>query len=152
GLLFKWVWRFLAHESTLWSRVIKAIHGVDGNIDGIPIKGVDTCWTSITKEVKVLEEKGINLMSFMKKKLGNGLSTLFWEEEWCERGKLKERFPRAYALENFKQITVRQKLAQPCFSHSFRRNPRGGLEDSQVEALASLVHPVVLNHSQDIWS
>nr|GEW35694.1 RNA-directed DNA polymerase, eukaryota [Tanacetum cinerariifolium] len=112
GLLFKWVWRFLAHESTLWSRVIKAIHGVDGNIDGIPIKGVNTCWTSITKEVKVLEEKGINLMSFMKKKLGNGLSTLFWEEG----------------------------------------NPRGGLEDSQVEALASLVHPVVLNYSQDIWS
>nr|GFA24098.1 RNA-directed DNA polymerase, eukaryota, reverse transcriptase zinc-binding domain protein [Tanacetum cinerariifolium] len=133
----------LSPESTLWSRVIKAIHGIDGNIDGIPIKVVNTCWTSITKEVKVLEEKGINLMSFMKKKLENGLSTLFWEEGWCEGGKLKERFPRAYALENFKHITVGQKLAQPCLSHLFRRNPRGGLEDSQVEALASLVHPVV---------
>ncbi|GJR63780.1 hypothetical protein Tco_1505942 [Tanacetum coccineum] len=30
GLLFKWVWRFFAHESTLWSRVVKAIHRDDG--------------------------------------------------------------------------------------------------------------------------
>nr|GFA64179.1 RNA-directed DNA polymerase, eukaryota, reverse transcriptase zinc-binding domain protein [Tanacetum cinerariifolium] len=26
GLMFKWVWRFLTQESTLWTRVIKAIH------------------------------------------------------------------------------------------------------------------------------
>nr|GEV37248.1 RNA-directed DNA polymerase, eukaryota, reverse transcriptase zinc-binding domain protein [Tanacetum cinerariifolium] len=149
GLLFKWVWRFLFYESTLWSRVVNAIHGVDGNIYGFLRKGVNTCWTSITNEVKVLEKKGINLLSFMKKKLGNGLSTLFWEDGWCERGKLKERFPRAYALENLKHITVGHKLSQPCLSHSFRRNPRGGLEESQVEELSSLVQPVELNHSQD---
>nr|GEW87449.1 hypothetical protein [Tanacetum cinerariifolium] len=32
GLMFKWVWRFLTQESTLWTRVIKAIHGEDGRI------------------------------------------------------------------------------------------------------------------------
>nr|GEY33295.1 hypothetical protein [Tanacetum cinerariifolium] len=106
----------------------------------------------ITNEVKVLEKKGINLLSFMKKKLGNGLSTFFWEDGWCEWGKLKERFPRAYALENLKHITVGHKLSQPCLSHSFRRNPRGGLEESQVEELSSLVQSVELNHSQDKWS
>ncbi|GKA33082.1 RNA-directed DNA polymerase, eukaryota [Tanacetum coccineum] len=132
GLLFKWVWRFFAHESTLWSRVVKAIHGDDGNIDGVSRKGVNTCWTSIINEVKVLANKGINLMSFMQKKMGNGLSTLFWEDGWCEGGKFKERFPRAYALENLKRITVGSKLTQPCLTHSFRRNsPIGVLEESQ---------------------
>nr|GEX60484.1 RNA-directed DNA polymerase, eukaryota, reverse transcriptase zinc-binding domain protein [Tanacetum cinerariifolium] len=29
GLLFKWVWKFYAQKSSLWARVIKAIHGVD---------------------------------------------------------------------------------------------------------------------------
>ncbi|GJT81860.1 hypothetical protein Tco_1056202 [Tanacetum coccineum] len=87
-------------------------------------------------EVRRLEEKGINLLLFMKKKLGNGLSTLFWDDVWCDGGKLKNRFPRAYALENSKQITVGQKLAHPSLYHSFRRHPRGGLELTQVEGVS----------------
>ncbi|GJS77270.1 hypothetical protein Tco_0727151 [Tanacetum coccineum] len=70
GLIFKWVWRFLAHEPTLWSRVIKAIHGANGKIDEISGKGANSCWINIIKEVRRLEEKGINLLLFMKKNLG----------------------------------------------------------------------------------
>ncbi|GJR55112.1 hypothetical protein Tco_1405633 [Tanacetum coccineum] len=91
-----------------------------------------TLWSRVIK-VRRLEEKGINLLLFMKKKLGNGLSTLFWDDVWCDGGKLKNRFPRAYALENSKQITVGQKLAHPSLYHSFRRHPRGGLELTQVK-------------------
>ncbi|GKA50879.1 RNA-directed DNA polymerase, eukaryota, reverse transcriptase zinc-binding domain protein, partial [Tanacetum coccineum] len=152
GLIFKWVWRFLAHEPTLWSRVIMAIHGANGKIDEISGKGANSCWINIIKEVRRLEEKGINLLLFMKKKLGNGLSTLFWDDVWCDGGKLKNRFPRAYALENSKQITVGQKLAHPSLYHSFRRHPRGGLELTQVEELAKVINPVVLTQSPDSWS
>nr|GEW35435.1 RNA-directed DNA polymerase, eukaryota, reverse transcriptase zinc-binding domain protein [Tanacetum cinerariifolium] len=28
GMMFKWVWRFLNHDKSLWARVIKAIHGI----------------------------------------------------------------------------------------------------------------------------
>nr|GEU54499.1 RNA-directed DNA polymerase, eukaryota [Tanacetum cinerariifolium] len=140
GLLLKWVWRFLAHESTLWSRVI-----VDGNIDGISIKGVNTCWMSITKEVKVLEEYGINLMSFMKKKLGNRVNTC-WMSITKEVKVLEEK---GINLMSFMKKKLGNGLSTLFWEE---RNPRGGLEDLQVEALASLVHPVVLNHSQDIWS
>nr|GEU96677.1 RNA-directed DNA polymerase, eukaryota [Tanacetum cinerariifolium] len=119
-----------------FQRVVDAglYQGLKINMSKSKIMGID-----VEAEVKVMEEKGISLMSFMKKKLGNGFSTLFWEEGWCEGGKLKDRFPRAYALENVKQITVGQKLAQPCIYHSFRRDPSGGMEKSQVEALTCLV-------------
>ncbi|GJU43653.1 RNA-directed DNA polymerase, eukaryota, reverse transcriptase zinc-binding domain protein [Tanacetum coccineum] len=109
-------------------------------------------WLLLWSEVRRLEEKGINLLLFMKKKLGNGLSTLFWDDVWCDGGKLKNRFPRAYALENSKQITVGQKLAHPSLYHSFRRHPRGGLELTQVEELAKVINPVVLTQSPDSWS
>ncbi|GJV28835.1 RNA-directed DNA polymerase, eukaryota, reverse transcriptase zinc-binding domain protein [Tanacetum coccineum] len=112
----------------------------------------NSCWINIIKEVRRLEENGINLLLFMKKKLGNGLSTLFWDDVWCDGGKLKNRFPRAYALENSKQITVGQKLAHPSLYHSFRRHPRGGLELTQVEELAKVINPVVLTQSPDSWS
>nr|GFC41431.1 RNA-directed DNA polymerase, eukaryota [Tanacetum cinerariifolium] len=35
GLIFKWVWRFVSQENSLWARVIKAVHGKDGNIGGV---------------------------------------------------------------------------------------------------------------------
>ncbi|GJZ83996.1 RNA-directed DNA polymerase, eukaryota, reverse transcriptase zinc-binding domain protein [Tanacetum coccineum] len=129
-----------------------AIHGANGKIDEISGIGANSCWINIIKEVRRLEEKGINLLLFMKKKLGNGLSTLFWDDVWCDGGKLKNRFPRAYALENSKQITVGQKLAHPSLYHSFRRHPRGGLELTQVEELAKVINPVVLTQSPDSWS
>ncbi|GKA63461.1 ankyrin repeat-containing protein [Tanacetum coccineum] len=56
------VWRFLAHEPTLWSRVIKAIHGANGKID------------------EISEELG---MAF---RLYSGMTC------GCDRAKLKNRF------------------------------------------------------------
>ncbi|GJU03458.1 hypothetical protein Tco_1113796 [Tanacetum coccineum] len=117
-----------------------AIHGANGKIDEISGKGANSCWINIIKEVRRLEEKGINLLLFMKKKLGNGLSTLFWDDVWCDGGKLKNRFPRAYALENSKQITVGQKLAHPSLYHSFRGHPRGGHGTHSCEELAGKVN------------
>ena len=32
GLLLKWVWKFRTQQTSLWVRVIKAIHGNDGKI------------------------------------------------------------------------------------------------------------------------
>ncbi|GJV31921.1 hypothetical protein Tco_1392321 [Tanacetum coccineum] len=63
---------FNGHEelASFGSRVIKAIHGANGKIDEISGKGANSCWINIIKEVRRLEEKGINLLLFMKKKLG----------------------------------------------------------------------------------
>ncbi|GKB82705.1 RNA-directed DNA polymerase, eukaryota, reverse transcriptase zinc-binding domain protein [Tanacetum coccineum] len=152
GLLFKWVWRFLAHESTLWSRVIKAIHGDDGNIGGIPKHGTSSCWLNIINEVKVLEKKGIHLLNYMHMNLGNGFATSFWDDRWCTDGRLKDLYPRVYALEKHKKITVGEKLAQFSLVYSFRRVPRGGAESSQVEELKRLIQPVTLKQGKDSWN
>ncbi|GKD77838.1 RNA-directed DNA polymerase, eukaryota, reverse transcriptase zinc-binding domain protein [Tanacetum coccineum] len=88
----------------------------------------------------------------MHMKLGNGHSTIFWEDGWCESGRLKDRFPRAYALENCKRITVGSKLAHHSLTYSFQREPRGGVEKSQVEELVAMVQYVNLTHSQDRWT
>nr|GEX16569.1 RNA-directed DNA polymerase, eukaryota [Tanacetum cinerariifolium] len=33
GLLFKWLWRFYSKDSSLWTKVIMAIHGSDGKVE-----------------------------------------------------------------------------------------------------------------------
>nr|GFB26662.1 RNA-directed DNA polymerase, eukaryota, reverse transcriptase zinc-binding domain protein [Tanacetum cinerariifolium] len=42
-LMFKWVWRFITQGSSLWARVIKALHGYDGKIG----QKVKSCYPSL---------------------------------------------------------------------------------------------------------
>nr|GFB86332.1 hypothetical protein [Tanacetum cinerariifolium] len=99
----------------------------------------------------MLEKKRIDLMSYMHMNLGNGLSTSFWDDNWCTGGNLKNLFPRVYALENNKRISVRDKLAHPTLNQSLRRWPRGGAEVSQMEKLKNMIDPVSLKQGKDSW-
>ncbi|GKE21864.1 hypothetical protein Tco_1433376, partial [Tanacetum coccineum] len=74
----------------------------------------------------------INLLALLKKKVGNGANTLFWEDCWINDVPLSRSFPRLYALELKKGITVADKLIDASFVASFRRNPRGGVEEEQL--------------------
>nr|GEY94495.1 RNA-directed DNA polymerase, eukaryota, reverse transcriptase zinc-binding domain protein [Tanacetum cinerariifolium] len=85
GLLFKWVWKFYAQKSSLWARVIKAIHGVDGRMGKAINSGASSCWTSIVREVKVLKQQGVNFFEYLQLNMGNGESTTFWEDSWEDR-------------------------------------------------------------------
>ncbi|GJU06692.1 RNA-directed DNA polymerase, eukaryota [Tanacetum coccineum] len=66
-----------------------------------------------------------------KLKLGNGTTTSFWNDKWYGGGVLKDLFPRLYALENSKSVTVYDKLSDPSLDISFRRKTRGGVEQLQ---------------------
>ncbi|GKC33123.1 RNA-directed DNA polymerase, eukaryota, reverse transcriptase zinc-binding domain protein [Tanacetum coccineum] len=92
ALLFKWIWRLIANGSSLWSRVIKAIYGDQGN----------------------------------------GENTLFWDDYWLADSTLKHLYPRLYALELNKYIKVADKLRDFSLVYSFRRTPRGGIEEDQL--------------------
>ncbi|GKA10212.1 RNA-directed DNA polymerase, eukaryota [Tanacetum coccineum] len=83
--------------------------------------------------------KGINLLALLKKKVGNGANTLFWEDCWINDVPLSRSFPRLYALELKKGITVADKLIDDgwfgggggdSFVASFRRNPVEGWKKS----------------------
>ncbi|GJT28707.1 RNA-directed DNA polymerase, eukaryota, partial [Tanacetum coccineum] len=116
GLLVKWFWRFYNQETSLWKKVIQAIHGRDGNVHSINKSAVHSCWTTIVKEIR---------------RLGS--------DNWYHGGILKDIYPRLYALENRKDITVSSKLADPHLNTSFRRDIRGGCEMEQFQMLVDLV-------------
>ncbi|GJT78799.1 RNA-directed DNA polymerase, eukaryota [Tanacetum coccineum] len=61
-------------------------------------------------------------------------------------------FPRLYALELKKGITVADKLIDASFVASFRRNPRGGVEEEQLHHLVELVGSISLSPSNDRWA
>nr|GFB22004.1 RNA-directed DNA polymerase, eukaryota, reverse transcriptase zinc-binding domain protein [Tanacetum cinerariifolium] len=59
--------------------VIKALHGYDGKI-GQKVKSCyPSLWLDIIHEVEMFKSRGIDLVSLIHSKLGNGENTSFWE-------------------------------------------------------------------------
>nr|GEU46151.1 RNA-directed DNA polymerase, eukaryota, reverse transcriptase zinc-binding domain protein [Tanacetum cinerariifolium] len=119
-------------NTSLWVRVVKAIHGEDRKVGQNISSRSYSCWLNIMKEASVLQAKGVNVMNYVRLKLGNGESTSFWEDNWINGGVLKDDFPRLYALEMCK----------------------GGAEQAQLDIFSDMVREVGLVPMSDryIWS
>ncbi|GJY28424.1 RNA-directed DNA polymerase, eukaryota [Tanacetum coccineum] len=121
ALLFKWVWRYLSHDNSLWSRIISALHGLNGHVLSAAF---NSTWSSIITEVNSLKVKGVDLISHCKIRVGKGTGTSFWKDLWIGDNLLKLSFPRLFALEENKNISVADKM-NTSISFSFRRHVRG---------------------------
>nr|GEX17030.1 RNA-directed DNA polymerase, eukaryota, reverse transcriptase zinc-binding domain protein [Tanacetum cinerariifolium] len=119
-----------------WEEVIdKAIHGEDRKI-GKDLKACNkSCWLNIVNEITVLKLQGFKFFDFMRIKLGNGINISFWNDNWIGGNTLKKLYPRIYALENYKHVTVHMKLADQTLAASLRRKPRGGSGDFLVSSI-----------------
>ncbi|GJT47399.1 RNA-directed DNA polymerase, eukaryota, reverse transcriptase zinc-binding domain protein [Tanacetum coccineum] len=128
--IFKVPMKVLHHISVvnIARRVIKAIHGVDGKI-GKNIKSMySSVCLDIVHEAEKLKVHGIDLVSCIHKRLGNGANTSFWEDIW--RGDVE-----------FKKF----------LDSSFRRAPRGHVEQLQLAAMLVNLEGVSLVNMRDRW-
>ncbi|GJZ59706.1 RNA-directed DNA polymerase, eukaryota, reverse transcriptase zinc-binding domain protein [Tanacetum coccineum] len=153
GLMIKWVWKFLSQKDSLWTKVIVAIHGVGGKIHS----ELELIWTNLVGfrfelKVRSLQRKGMYVFDYLTHKMGNGESTKFWLDHWHTRGIFKDIFPRLYALESSKDVTVSSKIGDTSLVRSFRRIPRGGIEQNQFDSLVELVCSVTIVPSADRWN
>ncbi|GJZ52257.1 hypothetical protein Tco_0606772 [Tanacetum coccineum] len=121
ALLFKWVWRFISQDNSLWFRVISSMHG--SHIQKLSSFNSST-WNAIIREVNVLKIQGDNQLRYL--------------------------FPRIYALELNKDCSVAVKMLYSV-DHSLRRSVRGGAEAHQLDQLQGLIGSVVLANSSDRW-
>ncbi|GKD19862.1 RNA-directed DNA polymerase, eukaryota [Tanacetum coccineum] len=99
-----------------------------------------------------LKEKGVDLLFFCKKKIGDGCDTQFWIENWIGNQPLKFRFPRLFALETNKMVSVAERKRQGFSFASFRRHPRGGVESTQWEEMLDLLNSIILSSMADRWA
>nr|GEV35319.1 hypothetical protein [Tanacetum cinerariifolium] len=64
---------------------------------------------------------------------------------------LKHRYPRLYALELSKHISVSEKLSSDSLVFFFRRIPRGGIEEEQQRSLQARIEGIILAPMSDRW-
>ncbi|GJW30760.1 hypothetical protein Tco_0047635 [Tanacetum coccineum] len=135
ALLMKWFWRFYSHNDSLWSRVIKAIYGVDGEVNKVSKYASRSCWRDIINEVRKLKDQGIHMRDFMYIKVGNDETTKFWDDIWIGSKPLKLLFPRIYALDNIKDATICMKLNEPSLDNNFCNTPNLGRSGIRVRGV-----------------
>nr|GEX83899.1 RNA-directed DNA polymerase, eukaryota, reverse transcriptase zinc-binding domain protein [Tanacetum cinerariifolium] len=82
ALIFKWVWKFRTQGISIWTKVIKALHGEKGNLDWPTTAKFPSNWLDIIRSFSNLYNKGADLLGSIKKKVGNGENTMFWDELW----------------------------------------------------------------------
>ncbi|GJT33861.1 hypothetical protein Tco_0924280 [Tanacetum coccineum] len=152
ALLFKWIWRFIANGPSLWSRFIAAIHGSRGALDNPLPFTRHSPWLDIVGEFKKLSIKGIDLISLIIKKVGNGEQSYFWDDVWLGDSKFRDLYPRLYLLESAKNASVASKFRDSSLTDSFRRQPRSGIEEEQLLHLLSKTSSVMLPNSNDRWT
>ncbi|GKB66637.1 RNA-directed DNA polymerase, eukaryota, reverse transcriptase zinc-binding domain protein [Tanacetum coccineum] len=152
GLLFKWVWRFLCNHSDLWIRVIKCIHGATGGINNASNSNIkNSTWNSIIAAINGLKAKGIDLVSYCSRKIGNGADSSFWYDTWCGNQSLKVMFPRIYNLETVKDCSIASRLNLQDLTSVLRRHPRGGVESVQFDGLKAAIGNITLSEHRDSW-
>ncbi|GJU85058.1 RNA-directed DNA polymerase, eukaryota, reverse transcriptase zinc-binding domain protein [Tanacetum coccineum] len=151
ALMFKWVWRFKTDSTSLWAKFILAMHGKDGNLITTAKSFFSSIWLDIIRELHNLKNKGIDLLGLIKKKIGNGVDTLFWEDTWKGDIAFKFLYPRIYKLETSKQINVASKLVHYNVRLSLCRMPKGGVELEQFTDMINSLADLQLPNMQDRW-
>ncbi|GJU64033.1 RNA-directed DNA polymerase, eukaryota [Tanacetum coccineum] len=141
ALLLKWVWRFVSQDCSLWFRVIRALYG---SSIGSHLTHMSSNWCSIMRELHLLKDKGFDFRPHCKKRVGNGNDTRFWLDRWICDKPLSVNFPRLFALELNKDVSVAVKM--DLVYHSFRRSVRDGLEQQLMVDLYTLLEAVSLSN------
>ncbi|GJU66243.1 RNA-directed DNA polymerase, eukaryota [Tanacetum coccineum] len=123
ALLLKWLWRFLSQDNSLWSYVIRAIHGPRLELHSYSTQSV---WGVILREVQLLASEGFDFLSRCKIRVGDG--------------------------DYDKQIRDgRAKVGDSSLLILFRGKFRDEVETSQWAELLSLTGSVSLSSSSDRW-
>nr|GEX08245.1 RNA-directed DNA polymerase, eukaryota, reverse transcriptase zinc-binding domain protein [Tanacetum cinerariifolium] len=71
ALIFKRVWRFCTQGNSIWSKVIKALHGEEGNLDWPTTAKFPSNWLDIIRSFSNLYNKSVDLLGSIKKKVAS---------------------------------------------------------------------------------
>ena len=160
GLLSKWIWRYLTEPSALWRKVIQGKYKYTANLTIPSLEAPKTGgpWKQICSALLTNQPTCNLLKSGMRKRVGNGEKTLFWEESWLESRPLKFIFPRLYSITTNKQA----KIASMGFwngtswwwSLTWKRSLRHR-DTLERESLQQLLDKVILrpdSEDRNIWA
>lgn len=153
SLLSKWLWRYRYERGALWVKIIDSIHGSNSCLEGADKIKTGHTWRRIIKQWDELKELHIDPRFLIKKQVGNGRETDFWDDWWIGENLLSKRYPRLYNYEGNKNITVEDKLRDlnGMREESFGDTVREGRSNEERNQLLQEIATITLSDKQDVW-
>lgn len=93
ALLCKWLWRFGRVDNSFWRKVVVSRHGILPNGDSCPTRGSYglSPWKGIMRLFG-------DFARGLRMKVGNGLKTKLWKDNWCDDNPLQRIYPSIFSL------------------------------------------------------
>jgi hypothetical protein len=109
SLLAKWRWRLLEGENSLWKEVLEDKYGpcvgrvLEGDNSSWP-RFASTWWKDLVKLGDFGEVGWFN--AEVVRKVGNGMSTSFWNDKWQGDRCFRLKYPRLYMISSQREAMV----------------------------------------------
>ncbi|WMV48519.1 hypothetical protein MTR67_041904, partial [Solanum verrucosum] len=117
ALQMKWLWKYANGNQLLWERVIEAKYIPE---DKWMTKEVTTPYgVSLWRSIRNLWDE---VKNNSKVKVFDGRKTMFWKDNWHEKGNLEELFPDVYNLVTFQQGFIADLWTPQGWNFNFRRH------------------------------
>jgi hypothetical protein len=142
ALLAKWIWN-LENSNGLWQTIIRHKYVKGRHIISIKKRQSDShFWKGILE----IRDK---FYKYCKKKVGNGKSTSFWNNIWCDSEPLSTRYPNLFNIAYDKNITVEKALSSDFQLLTFRRRLLGDLASDHSNLIAQCNSTEIFNDDDD---
>ncbi|KAK2418827.1 hypothetical protein QL285_040988 [Trifolium repens] len=156
SLLAKWRRRIIQNEQSLWREVIEARYGTlirfKSDWSCIHFPAYSSNWWKDLVGLGNSVTPSSWISDALVKKVGNGESTLFWEENWIGDMILREKFSRLFSLSEQKEMRI-SELFTALFDRSslIWRRRLFLWEEELVDQLVLMLREVRLTMESDKW-
>lgn len=160
ALLYKWLWRFFNEPKALWRNIIVDKYGYGPNFTptDLTIPRLGGPWKQICKSVLSHPVTKQFAPTKMRKAVGRGNNTLFWQDLWVGDKTLKTLFPRPYSITTNPSATIESLGIWDGHEWHWLFAWRRSLRPRDIEeknSLLSLLSNVTLDLSSDdslVWT
>jgi hypothetical protein len=155
SLLAKWKWKLLSQEVELWKEVVVARYGRDmvgkRRLDEFDVTRIGSTWW---RNLCLLGKDSNWFNSAIGKRVGNGILTSFWNEQWTGDQSLRQRFPRLFGISMQKDEMIfnlgRMMDGRWQWELQWRRNLFAWVED-QYRQFREIIEPFTPTSHHDSW-
>jgi len=157
SLLAKWRWRLLDGEKALWKSVLVKKYGE--NVESV-LQGSNMVWPRHSslwwKDVVKLGDFGSQdwFNQVVMRKVGNGMSTSFWNDRWKGENCFHLKYPRLDSVSNQKEALVGEVRDPSDLRLVWRFLWRRNLfmwEEELILSLKKDLEGIVWTEEEDVW-
>lgn len=132
----------------MWVKMLRGIYNIDGGCSSLTPKNAYLGpWNSIIRALRILGNWDLDILgnwdldlqSFCPICVGDRIIPSSWMDVWSGTSPLSLKFQRIFAFHMQRQASIWDRFLISLETGPLRREPRGGMEQSQWEELPAIL-------------